>query len=376
MKKLFIVTSLATSLIAIAACQCNKTPQTAQWSAIPKFKQTQTTEDLKTPVATIPAFKNSKEAPFVKVPLGLDEENLNIPADNPLTPEKVTLGKMLYFDTRLSGDGTISCATCHNPEKGWTDQAPVSTGIKGQKGGRSAPTVINATLMGEQFWDGRAPTLEAQSLGPFINPIEMGLKNHDELVKKVEAIPGYLPYFQKAFNQGITKENISKAIASFERTVLSGNSRYDRYAAGDTAAMNASEIRGKDLFFGKANCTRCHAGPNFSDSMYHNLGVGVDKPNPDLGRFVVSKEETDKGAFKTPTIRDITQTAPYMHDGSEATLEAVVELYNRGGNKNPHLDSRMEPLNLSDQEKSDLVAFMKALDGNPYPSASAPKLPE
>ncbi len=360
------------TLVALLGFGCQSSPPPpTQWSAIPK-------RTASTPAKpAIPSFTPAKEAPFVKVPLGLDNENLNIPADNPLTPEKVALGKMLYFDPRISSDGTISCATCHNPEKGWTDQLPVSPGFQGQRGNRSAPTVLNATYMGLQFWDGRSPSLEDQALGPLVNPVEMANKDHDSMVKKVSSIAAYLPYFQKAFHgEGITKENVGKAIASFERTVLSGNSRYDRYSAGDTAALNASEIRGKDLFFGKANCTRCHAGPNFSDSMFHNLGVGMNAPTPDLGRFVVTKEESDKGAFKTPTVRDITKTAPYMHDGSEKTLEDVVELYDRGGNKNPYLDPRMEPLHLTPQEKADLVAFMKALDSDPYPNIAAPSLPE
>ncbi len=326
---------------------------------------------------TIPAFNPAKEAPFVKVPLGLDYENLNIPADNPLTPEKVELGRMLYFDKRLSADGTVSCASCHNPKMGWTDNAVVSTGIHGKKGGLSAPTVVNATYMGLQFWDGRAATLEEQSLGPLVNMLEMGNPSHDNVVKACGSIAGYASYFEKAFGSpGIDKDRIAKAIASFERTVLGGNSKYDRYTFGEADAMNASEIRGRDLFFGKANCTRCHAGPNFSDSMFHNLGVGQSKPKPDMGRFAVTKAKEDKGAFKTPTVRDITKTGPYMHDGSETTLEAVVEFYNKGGIKNPNLDVRMEPLNLNDQEKADLVAFMKALDSDPYPMMEDPALPQ
>lgn len=337
---------------------CSRPPQQEQWVMIPK-KKPQT------------------EAPFLMVPLGLDNENLNIPPDNPLTPEKVELGKMLYFDPRISGDGTISCATCHDPQKGWTDQLPVSTGIKGQKGGVSAPTVINSTYNGLQFWDGRAANLEEQALMPITNPIEMGLASHEAMIRGISGIPGYLPYFQKAFNEGPTKENIAKAIASFERTVLSGNSRYDRYAfLGDKTALNESEVRGMELFFGKANCTRCHVGPNFSDSMFHNLGVGMNKPKPDLGRFVISKNKEDTGAFKTPTVREITKTAPYMHDGSQKTLEEVVEFYDKGGEKNPHLDVRVVPLNLTDQEKADLVAFMKALDGDPYPMVTPPELPK
>jgi len=341
---------------------------------IPKFPKSKTaTSEAVAPPKEVPAFNPAKEAPWLKVPLGLDNENLFIPAGNPLTPEKVELGKLLYFDTRLSADNTVSCATCHDPEKVWTDQAAVSTGIKGQKGARSAPTVVNATYMGLQFWDGRAADLEEQALGPLVNPIEMGNKNHDEVVKKLAAVAGYKPYFQKAFGSDqVTKGNIAKAIASFERTVLSGNSRYDRWTYGEATAMKTSEIRGRDLFFGKANCTRCHAGPNFSDSMFHNLGVGTDKSKPDEGRFVVTKAKEDRGAFKTPTVREITKTEPYMHDGSEKTLEEVVAFYNKGGIKNANLDPRMLPLNLSDQEKADLVSFMKALEGNPSPAVEPP----
>ncbi len=334
-------------------------------------------EEVKLPAApsapTIKLFEFSKEAPFVKVPLGLDSETLNIPADNPLTAEKVELGKLLYFDKRLSVDNTVSCATCHDPKRGWTDQSVVSTGTRGQKGARNAPTIINTTYLGVQFWDGRAATLEEQSLGPIVNALEMENKNHDEMIARLSGIQEYAPMFQKAFGSpSITKDSVSRAIASFERTILGGNSRYDRFTFGDTSALNESEVRGKDLFFGKANCARCHAGPVFSDSMFHNLGVGMDKPNPDLGRYVVTKEEIDKGAFKTPTVRDITKTAPYMHDGSEATLESVVEFYVRGGQKNKWLDVRMEPLNLTPQEKADLVAFMKALDSDPYPMVEDP----
>lgn len=319
--------------------------------------------------------KVSVEEFKVKIPLGLDQD-LNIPENNPLTAKKIALGHMLYFDERLSADNTISCATCHNPDKGWSDNSPVSTGIKGQQGTRNAPTVINATYMLSQFWDGRAPTLEEQAKGPLINPVEMGQPNHDAVVEKVKSIPGYQPLFQKAFGEEPNIDNIVMAIASFERTVLGGNSRFDKFQNGDTSALNESEQRGKDLFFGKANCTRCHVGSNFSDSQFHNLGVGMNKPKPDLGRYEITKQEEDKGAFKTPTVRDITKHAPYMHDGSEKTLEEVVEFYDRGGEKNPHLDFRMVPLNLTEQEKTDLVAFMKALDSDPYPYSKKPELPK
>lgn len=312
-----------------------------------------------------------------KIPLGLDED-LNIPEDNPLTLEKIELGKLLYFDKRLSMDNTISCATCHNPNPnmGWADGQPASVGIRGQRGTRSAPTVINATYMLSQFWDGRAPTLEEQAKGPFINPVEMGMPRHGLVVDRIKKVPGYAPLFQKAFGKEPNIENTVKAIASFERTVLGGNSLFDRYQSGEKSALTESEERGRNLFFGKANCTKCHVGANFSDSDFHNLGVGMDQPNPDLGRYEITKKEEDKGAFKTPTLRDISKTAPYMHDGSEKTLEEVVEFYDKGGVKNKWLDFRMKPLNLTAQEKADLVAFMKALDSNPYPFVSPGPLPE
>jgi len=307
----------------------------------------------------------------MKVPKGLEE--VPIPDDNPMTVEKVELGKQLYFDKRLSGDGTVSCATCHDPVKGWTDNSPVSTGIKGQKGGRSAPTVINSGYALFQFWDGRAATLEEQALGPIQNPIEMG-ETLPSVVKKLNAIPGYRSQFQKAFGTDATPDAIAKSIAAFERTIVSGNAPFDRYEGGDKSAMTPEQVRGFELFKGKAQCTNCHVGFTQSDSIFHNLGVGIDAPKPDLGRFDKTKDPKDKGAFKTPTLRDLSKTAPYMHDGSEATLEKVMELYNRGGNKNPDLDAKMKPLNLTEAEKRDLVAFMKALDGE-VTQVTPPKLP-
>lgn len=323
-----------------------------------------------------PAPKGPSQTPVdLKIPLGLNED-LMVPEDNPLTQEKVDLGKLLYFDTRLSADNTVSCATCHHPDKGWSDGLPVSTGIGGQKGTRNAPTVINATYFFSQFWDGRAPTLEEQAKGPIINPIEMGMEAHDLAVANIKKVPGYQPLFQKAFGEEPNIENIAKAIASFERTVLGGNSKYDRFQKGDQSALNEQEKLGMELFFGKANCTRCHVGATFSDSQFHNLGVGMDKENPDLGRYVVTKKEEDKGAFKTPGLRDVSKTAPYMHDGSQSTLEEVMEFYDQGGEANPHLDFNMKPLNLTSEEKQALVAFMKALDSDPYPTVQEPKLPE
>jgi cytochrome c peroxidase len=309
-----------------------------------------------------------------KVPLGLDPPP--IPADNPMTAAKVELGKQLYFDKRLSIDETVSCASCHDPEKGWSNADTFATGIKGQRGGRSAPTVINSAYHPLQFWDGRANQLEGQALGPIQNPIEMG-HTMDACIACLNGVPGYKKQFQAVFGTDVTADGIAKAIAAFERTVLSGDAPYDRYKAGDKKAMSEAAIRGMDLFFNKAHCSACHSGPNFSDAAFHNIGVSIDKKEPDEGRKVISKLEGDRGAFKTPTLREIARTAPYMHDGSQKTLEDVVEHYNKGGIANPQLDEEIFPLNLTAQEKADLVTFMKeGLASKSYPLVKPPKLPE
>ena len=311
----------------------------------------------------------------LEMPLGLDADMLNVPDDNPVTAEKVELGKLLYFDGRLSVDGTVSCATCHAPDKGFTDQAKVSTGVGGKTGVRSAPTVINTAFNYFQFWDGRSPSLEDQAKGPIENPVEMAT-THEAVVEKLSKVEGYKKHFQAAFGTDeVDIDRIAKAIASYERTVLSGNSAWDRFIDGDKSAMSDSAQRGLELFEGKALCTRCHVGFNLTDGLFHNLGVGMDADEPDLGRYVVTKEESDKGAFKTPTLRDITRTAPYMHDGSVATLEEVIDLYVRGGEANQWLDVKMAKLDLTDRDRADLLAFMKSLDGDWKPEA-APELPE
>lgn len=312
-----------------------------------------------------------------KPPLGLVP--VYWPDDNPYSAEKVELGRLLYFDKRLSADGTVSCASCHAPEKAFTDRAPVSTGIKGQKGGRSAPTVINRAYSTLQFWDGRADSLEDQAKGPLANPVEMtnfkdAAEAHRAVVANIKRVPGYVKKFQAAFGEpDITIDHVAKAIATFERTVLSGNSPYDRYQNGDKKALNESQVRGMTVFFKKAECDACHLGFNFTDGSYMNIGIGMDKKNPDLGRYLVSKREEDKGAFKTPTLREVEHTGPYMHDGSLKTLEEVVEHYNKGGIPNPTLSSRMKPLNLTDQEKKDLVAFLKSLSGEGWQQIKEPK---
>jgi cytochrome c peroxidase len=308
-----------------------------------------------------------------KLPLGL--KPVPVPEDNPTTPEKVELGKQLYFDPRLSCDDSVSCASCHDPKKGWSNDDRFATGVRSQIGGRSAPTIINAAYSDLQFWDGRAHRLEGQALGPIANPIEMDHKLEDCCLK-LNKIPAYKAQFQKVFGSDVTPENIAKAIASFERTVLSGNAPYDKFKAGDTKALSDAAQRGMKLFFGKAHCTACHSGPTFSDNSFHNIGIGMEAKNPDPGRYEVTKVVGDKGAFKTPGLRDVARTKPYMHDGSMKTLEEVVEHYNKGGAPNPQLDEEIYPLKLSDQEKADLITFMKeGLASSEYPDVTPPKLP-
>ena len=311
-----------------------------------------------------------------KPPLGLPP--VIWPEDNPYTPEKAELGRLLYFDKRLSSDGTISCASCHAPEHAFTDAAPVSTGISGQKGGRSAPTVINRAYSTAQFWDGRAASLEEQAKGPIANPLEMTAQKkadeaHEACVQCLRAIPGYVRRFEKVFGtNALTIDHVAQAIATFERTIYSGNSPYDRYLKGDEKAMTDAQVRGMGVFFDRAQCDRCHIGFNFTDGSYENIGIGMDRPMPDLGRYNVTRREEDKGAFKTPTLREVEHTAPYMHDGSLKTLEEVVEHYDKGGIKNPWLNKRMAPLKLTPQEKADLVAFLKALSGEGWQHIKAP----
>lgn len=301
----------------------------------------------------------------LQLPLGLQADAAFVPENNPLSPEKIELGKFLYYDNRISKDQSLSCASCHIPYHGFADPEVTSQGVGFARGGRNSPTVINRLFSADQFWDGRAKDLEEQAHGPLTNPVEMKMGSHDDVVAVIRSIKGYGPLFQKAYGSPeVTMPKIAMAIASFERTVVSGNSPYDRFQAGDKGAMSAEAVRGMDLFNGKANCKTCHAGFNFTDESYHNLGVGMDKPKPDLGRFEIDKLESHKGAFKTPTLRNIEQTAPYMHDGSEVTLTEVVEFYNRGGVKNQWLSKEVKPLNLSPEEVRAMVSFLQGLTGD------------
>ena len=327
------------------------------------------------PLAAIPAG-----------PLGTEINLASLP--DPPTPARVRLGRWLFYDKRLSSDKSVACSSCHRPEYAFSEPTPVSSGIRGQKGGRKAPSFINqaVTLYPNFFWDGRARSLEDQALGPIANPIEMG-NTHGAMVETLSHISGYAPYFKEAFGTpDITKERVAKAIADYERTRMSGNSPWDRWRYNrEESAVTADVKQGHELFNGKANCAQCHLGNNFTDGQFHNIGVGwVEKTKSfkDEGRWAISKdlgEEAragDRGAFKTPTLREVTKHAPYMHDGSVATLRDVVEFYNRGGEKNPWLDAKVKPLNLTEAEINALVAFMQALEGHGYqdtPPASFPQ---
>jgi cytochrome c peroxidase len=346
--------------------------------------------------------KNAVEIEPV-LPLGLSQGAGQITGleANPLTRAKVELGRQLYFDPRLSVDNTVSCASCHNPAEGYSAHTKTGVGIRGQLGGRNSPVSYNRILSGPQFWDGRVDSLEAQAVGPIQNPMEMGF-THEGVVKRLGEMPVYKRQFEKIFG-GVSIDAVGKAIAAFERVLVTAPSPYDygeqlrafagldpddiaedpdlkaRYATAKADAeahpMSEAAVRGREIFFTeKGNCTACHVGANLADEKYHNIGIGMDKPEPDLGRFVVTKDAKDTGAFKTPTVRNVALSAPYMHDGSVATLEEVVDWYDKGGHPSPHLSEKVRPLKLSAQDKADLVEFMRACTG-PTPTVETSRLP-
>jgi cytochrome c peroxidase len=295
------------------------------------------------------------------------------PEENQPTPARVELGRTLFFDTRLSAKGALSCASCHNPSLGWADGRATAVGHDMKILGRATPTIVNAAFNPLQMWDGRKASLEDQALGPFESPDEQNLPLH-ELEAKVRSIPGYVFMFDKAYpGEPITPATIAKAIASFERTVLSSDAAFDRWAAGDKNAMSAAAQRGFEIFQGKGNCALCHQGFNFTDNGFHN--IGLKGAGEDLGRFNHRKVAVLKGAFKTPTLRDVALTAPYMHNGAYATLEEVVDHYVRGGDTKDNLDANMKPLDLSAQDKANLVEFMRSLTSAPR-LVAVPVLPQ
>jgi cytochrome c peroxidase len=294
------------------------------------------------------------------------------PADNQVTKDRAGLGKMLFFDPRLSGSRWISCASCHNPAMGWSDGLPRALGTGMHPLKRSTPTIVNAAFNQVQMWDGRFPTLEEQALGPMTSTEEMD-GNLEDILNRLRAIEGYREAFEKAYpGEGITKDTVTKAIASFERTVISKDAPFDAWVHGNPRAIDASAQRGYALFVGKANCAACHSGPSFSDSGFHNIGL---KDDTDTGRYAKLPLKAMKGAFKTPTLRDVALTAPYMHNGCYRTLDEVVDHYNRGGDVHDNLDPSIKPLHLTDQEKKDLVRFLTTLTGK-GPVVTLPTLPE
>ena len=317
----------------------------------------------------------------IEAPLGLPP--VPIPIDNPPTAETISLGRRLYFDPSLSVDGTVACASCHSPEFGFSDGKPVSEGVDGQKGGRNAPTVWNSAYYTTQFWDGRAPNLEKQAEGPVQNPIEMA-HTLAAVEKKLMADASYREAFQEAFGPGpITYDRVARSIASFERTVISGNSPLDRYFyGGDENALNQEARRGLEIFRNpdQGNCTACHPMGLFTDNQFHNIGVGVNDEGEltDLGRSEVTERDGDRGAFKTPSLRNVALSAPYMHDGSLQTLREVVDFYVGGGNSNAHLDPQLKvltptsPTGNVNWSRDDLVAFLEALSGEIPPHVGPP----
>jgi cytochrome c peroxidase len=333
-----------------------------------------------------------------------------IPADNPQSAEKIALGEKLFFDGRLSVDGTVACASCHDPARAFTDGRPGSIGVRGQVGQRNAPTVMNALYNKFQFWDGRVRTLEEQAALPIVNPIEMGQPSLDAAAKAIAAIPEYQKAFRKAFGKDVNGPDLVRTIASYERTLLAFDSPFDRFMNGDKNAIDEAAKRGWALFNRQARCNRCHAVSqtlanltNFTDNDFHNIGIGIirhhvaplavqaeklvksDPRSIDnaalqselsvLGRFLVTRKETDTAAFKTPTLRNLLLTGPYFHDGSQATLWDVVDHYNKGdGLANPWLDEDIQPLALHENQIDDLVAFMAALTSREYEKPAAEEL--
>jgi cytochrome c peroxidase len=314
---------------------------------------------------SMPTFRAQGAEYQLQLPLGLAERFAYIPGDNPLTPDKVAFGKQLFWDKRWSRSGTIACVSCHQPDHGWSAPQQFSLDFAEKPTARHTPTIINRLFSVQQHWTGRRASIEDQTM--------QGRDQTPELVvKNLGAVKAYQEQFQKVFATDFNSEGVAKAIAAYVRTILSGNSPYDRFRAGDTTALSPAAQRGLALFEEKARCARCHSGFNFTDEDYHNIGVGMDRENPDLGRYMVTKDEADKGSFKTPTLRDVAKRGPYMHDGSLKTLEEVVDYYAKGGTPNPWLSPKSQPLNLTTQEQADLVAFLHALTGEVAPEVSSP----
>jgi len=340
-----------------------------------------------------PAWKSS-------IPLGLpaDTWDYYVPRNNPMTPAKIELGRKLFFDARLSADGNISCASCHDPKLAFTDGRAVAEGVGGRRGARNSPTLLNAMFNTGQFWDGRANMLEDQAVQPLVNPLEMGNGSYDEVVSRLRAIPEYRAEFRSVFGSEARIELVGRALAAYERTLVSGDAPFDRFIAGDQNAIAEAAKRGFALFRGRARCSRCHtisdALPFFTDFNYHNTGVAMNHPNYDklsrrayaatetdkakevidelakqeggqeLGRVLITYQVFDIGSYRTPSLRNIALTAPYFHNGSAKTLADVVRFYNEGGRPNINREWDLDALSLTEDEQRDLVAFLESLTGN------------
>jgi cytochrome c peroxidase len=372
------------AIIAAGAFSIAAEPVTAPHGAMPMQAQQQRLDQLISGLTAAPA--------------GIDPvawATIYVPAGNELTAERIALGRKLYFDTRLSKDGTLACATCHDVSRGFTDHRSVSEGIGDRLGKRSAPTTMNAALLQSQFWDGRAPSLEEQAKLPILNPVEMGHPDSASAMTAVNTDPAYQGLFLRAYGRAPNYDDLGRAIGSFERTLIFLDAPFDRFAAGDRTALSAAAQRGLALFNGKARCVSCHminsSNPLGTDNLFHNIGVSARKQNfealagqalgilnqndntealdklaiqtdmSELGRFLVTKQRGDIGSFKTEQLRNVGLTAPYMHDGSLHTLWDVVDHYNKGGETNAYLDGGIEPLNLSESEIDDVVAFLFGL---------------
>lgn len=278
-------------------------------------------------------------------------------------PEVVALGRRLFFDPALSLDSTRACASCHQPDRGFSDGRPVSVGVMGRRGTRNVPAIVNRGWGEAFFWDGRIESLEEQVLQPIVAAAEMGM-TVESAVARLAADSAYRTLFREALGRGVDREGLAAALAAYVRTIRAGGSRFDRFGEGDEAALTPLERTGLDLFQGRARCDRCHSGALLSDEAFHNTGVAWRNREPtDSGRAFVTKRPEDVGAFKTPTLREVPRTAPYMHDGSLATLEEVVDFYDGGGHPNPHLDELIVPLGLDAGEREALVVFLRTLRG-------------
>ena len=363
------------------------------------------------PILSADAAPLAQPKPLQQVGAPIEMTRAAIPADNPQTPEKISLGQKLFFDRRLSVDGTVSCSTCHDPAFAFTDRKPTSVGVQGRVGQRNAPTVLNALYNKTQFWDGRVNTLEEQAALPIVNHVEMGHPNLDAAVAQIAAVKEYEQAFRAVFGRPVNGADLLRAIASYERTQLSFDSPFDHFIAGDKNAIDDSARRGWELFNNQARCNKCHALTDtqrdvtfFTDNDFHNIGIGIirhnvvalagqaeqlinsgDKEAVDraaiqtdmsaLGRFLVTKQEKDIASFKTPNIRNVLVTGPYFHDGSQETLWDVIDHYNKGaGLQNPYLDEDIQPLALTESDIDDLVAFMASLTSASYQEQGATEL--